>query len=203
MDATAFLQTTHINQDVKDEFHVERVDFDENETTVYCSVLIRADPSFPGHVGNDYKITLKDGTVLNAIRIEGVPVNEDFDRHGDWVTTPYQVIFPAISHEQWSKGTPVFSGSVCHEPVSVKLLRQGKKDGEHSDIVDNVIPGKYEAFATIMKKVEGENFVLRPMNCPHHMRIFANRPHSYKELPIRIAEIAHDFFHFVRYDEVY
>ena len=42
-------------------------------------------------------------------------------------------------------------------------------------------------------EVEGENFVLRPMNCPHHMRIYANRPHSYKELPIRIAEIAHDF----------
>ena len=42
-------------------------------------------------------------------------------------------------------------------------------------------------------EVEGESFVLRPMNCPHHMRIYANRPHSYKELPIRIAEIAHDF----------
>ena len=42
-------------------------------------------------------------------------------------------------------------------------------------------------------EVEGENFVLRPMNCPHHMRIFANTPHSYKDLPIRIAEIAHDF----------
>ena len=42
-------------------------------------------------------------------------------------------------------------------------------------------------------EVESESFVLRPMNCPHHMRIYANRPHSYKELPIRIAEIAHDF----------
>ncbi len=42
-------------------------------------------------------------------------------------------------------------------------------------------------------EVEGETFVLRPMNCPHHMMIYANRPHSYKELPIRIAEIAHDF----------
>ena len=42
-------------------------------------------------------------------------------------------------------------------------------------------------------EVEGENFVLRPMNCPHHMRIYANKPHSYKELPIRLAEIAHDF----------
>ncbi|MCR5732371.1 MAG: threonine--tRNA ligase, partial [Sphaerochaetaceae bacterium] len=42
-------------------------------------------------------------------------------------------------------------------------------------------------------EVEGESFVLRPMNCPHHMMIYANRPHSYKELPIRLAEIAHDF----------
>ncbi len=42
-------------------------------------------------------------------------------------------------------------------------------------------------------EVEGENFVLRPMNCPHHMMIYANKPHSYRELPIRIGEIAHDF----------
>jgi len=42
-------------------------------------------------------------------------------------------------------------------------------------------------------EVEDEMYVLRPMNCPHHMRIFANRPHSYRDLPIRIGEIAHDF----------
>lgn len=42
-------------------------------------------------------------------------------------------------------------------------------------------------------EVEDENFVLRPMNCPHHMRIYANKPHSYKDLPMRIAEVAHDF----------
>ena len=42
-------------------------------------------------------------------------------------------------------------------------------------------------------EVDGESFVLRPMNCPHHMMIYANKLHSYKELPIRIAEIAHDF----------
>ena len=41
--------------------------------------------------------------------------------------------------------------------------------------------------------VDDETFVLRPMNCPHHMMIYANAPHSYRELPIRIAEIAHDF----------
>ena len=42
-------------------------------------------------------------------------------------------------------------------------------------------------------EVEGESFVLRPMNCPHHMMIYANRMHSYKDLPMRIGEIAHDF----------
>ena len=42
-------------------------------------------------------------------------------------------------------------------------------------------------------EMDGESFVLRPMNCPHHMMIYANRPHSYRELPIRIGEIAHDF----------
>ncbi len=41
--------------------------------------------------------------------------------------------------------------------------------------------------------VEGEKFVLRPMNCPHHMMIYANQQHSYRDLPIRIGEIAHDF----------
>ena len=42
-------------------------------------------------------------------------------------------------------------------------------------------------------EVDGESFVLRPMNCPHHMMIYANKLHSYKDLPIRIGEIAHDF----------
>ena len=42
-------------------------------------------------------------------------------------------------------------------------------------------------------EVDGESFVLRPMNCPHHMMIYANSLHSYKDLPIRIGEIAHDF----------
>ena len=40
--------------------------------------------------------------------------------------------------------------------------------------------------------VEEESFVLRPMNCPHHMVIFGNNIHSYRDLPIRIAEIARD-----------
>ncbi len=41
--------------------------------------------------------------------------------------------------------------------------------------------------------IDDEEFVLRPMNCPHHMLIFKNELHSYRDLPIRIGELAHDF----------
>ncbi len=42
-------------------------------------------------------------------------------------------------------------------------------------------------------KVDEEEFVLRPMNCPHHMLVYKNKLHSYRELPIRIGEFATDF----------
>ncbi len=42
-------------------------------------------------------------------------------------------------------------------------------------------------------KMENEEIVLRPMNCPHHMLIYKNKMRSYRDLPIRIGELAHDF----------
>ena len=42
-------------------------------------------------------------------------------------------------------------------------------------------------------ELDDEAYVLRPMNCPHHMMMFKNRLHSYRDLPIKIAEIANDF----------
>lgn len=42
-------------------------------------------------------------------------------------------------------------------------------------------------------KMDNEELVLRPMNCPHHMLIFKNKLHSYRDLPIRIGELAPDF----------
>ena len=59
-----------------------------------------------------------------------------------------------------------------------------KTSGHWDHYKDNMFPPM---------EMEGEAYVLRPMNCPHHMRIFANRPRSYRALPIRIGEIAHDF----------
>ena len=56
-----------------------------------------------------------------------------------------------------------------------------------------VTSGHYEkygedSFQPIKTPRDGEEFLLKPMNCPHHCEIFAHKPHSYKELPMRIAE---------------
>jgi len=48
-----------------------------------------------------------------------------------------------------------------------------------------------ESMFPIMQ-VEDEEYVLRPMNCPHHMVLYGNELHSYRDLPLRIAEIARD-----------
>ncbi|MBQ9155424.1 MAG: threonine--tRNA ligase [Eubacterium sp.] len=59
-----------------------------------------------------------------------------------------------------------------------------KTSGHWAHYKENMFP---------VMQLEDEEFVLRPMNCPHHMMIYANQPHSYRNLPIRIGEIAHDF----------
>ncbi|VAW17037.1 Threonyl-tRNA synthetase [hydrothermal vent metagenome] len=45
-----------------------------------------------------------------------------------------------------------------------------------------------DSFQTIKTPVEGEEYLLKPMNCPHHCEIYKAKPHSYKDLPVRMAE---------------
>lgn len=61
----------------------------------------------------------------------------------------------------------------------------------HKDLY--ICSGHYEkygkdSFQPISTPHEGEEFLLKPMNCPHHCEIYKSRPHSYKDLPIRYAE---------------
>jgi threonyl-tRNA synthetase len=56
-----------------------------------------------------------------------------------------------------------------------------------------ITSGHYEkygkdSFQPIGSPVEGEEFMLKPMNCPHHCEIYAHKPMSYKDLPLRLAE---------------
>jgi len=59
-----------------------------------------------------------------------------------------------------------------------------KTSGHWDHYKDNMFPSM---------KVDEEEFVLRPMNCPHHMLVYSNELHSYRDLPIRIGEFATDF----------
>ena len=48
--------------------------------------------------------------------------------------------------------------------------------------------GKYDAMMPVMTDSEGDEFVIKPMNCPHHFELYKGSAHSYRELPIRYAE---------------
>ena len=59
-----------------------------------------------------------------------------------------------------------------------------KTSGHWDHYKDDMVP---------QMELDDEAYVLRPMNCPHHMVMFRSKLHSYRDLPVRIAEIANDF----------
>lgn len=67
---------------------------------------------------------------------------------------------------------------------SIGSVNLYKTSGHWSHYRDDMFP---------VMKLDEEEYVLRPMNCPHHMIMYKNNLHSYRELPIKIAEIADDF----------
>lgn len=103
------------------------------------------------------------------------------------------------------RGLPMFlpNGYIIWEELENYIKGKEKKLGyQHvlTPCVGNVelykTSGHWDHYKENMfpaMEVDGEAFVLRPMNCPHHMMIYANKLHSYKDLPIRIGEVAHDF----------
>ena len=123
------LKTTHVNDDVKDYFRADRVDFFKDKTVINCLMHTHAAHSVPGHVSNDFTLTLGNGKVIKAKGIEGVPADKDFDRHGDWIRTPFQVVFPVITEDEWNSGDGknVLKGSVMHEPMTLNLNAEGPK----------------------------------------------------------------------------
>ena len=83
--------------------------------------------------------------------------------------------------------------------ITEKEVQKGYKH-VHTPDLGNVelykTSGHFEHYKDDMfpvMELDNEQYVLRPMNCPHHMVIYGNSLHSYRDLPIRIAEIANDF----------
>ncbi len=109
-----------------------------------------------------------------------------------------------MTHDLVGKGLPMYlpNGYIIWEELENYIKGKEKKLGYKHVLtppLGNVelykTSGHWEHYQENMfpkMEVEGEEFVLRPMNCPHHMMIYANDIHSYRDLPIRIGEIARD-----------
>jgi len=100
------------------------------------------------------------------------------------------------------QGLPLWlpKGAALRDTLEQFLKKVQKKAGYEMVITPHigqkelyVTSGHYEkygkdSFQPIHTPKEGEEFLLKPMNCPHHCEIYNNKPYSYKDLPVRFAE---------------
>ena len=113
-----------------------------------------------------------------------------------------------MSHDLVGKGMPLWlpNGAVIRKQLENYIYEKERKMGYlhvYTPCVGTVdlykTSGHWDHYKENMfpsMKVDEEEFVLRPMNCPHHMLVYGNTLHSYRDLPIRIGEFATD----VRYE---
>jgi threonyl-tRNA synthetase len=104
--------------------------------------------------------------------------------------------------ESVGQGLPLWlpKGAQLRSQLEDFLKRIQKKFGYDQVITPHIgdvqlykTSGHYEkygkdSFQVIKTPAEGEEYLLKPMNCPHHCEIYKSRPHSYKDLPLRMAE---------------
>lgn len=110
-----------------------------------------------------------------------------------------------MTHDLVGKGMPLWlpNGAIIRKELENYIYEKERKLGYkhvYTPCVGTVDLYKtsghwdhYKENMFPMMKVDEEEFVLRPMNCPHHMLIYSNDLHSYRDLPIRIGEFATDF----------
>lgn len=104
--------------------------------------------------------------------------------------------------EKVGKGLPLWlpKGAMLRERLE-NFLRKAQVKAGYQQVVTPHIGGKQlyitsghwekygkDSFQPITTPEEGEEFMLKPMNCPHHCEIYKARPRSYRELPLRLAE---------------
>jgi len=110
-----------------------------------------------------------------------------------------------MSHELVGAGMPIWlpNGAIIRKELENYIYKKERElgyDHVYSPCVGTTdlykTSGHWDHYKENMfpvMKVDEEEFVLRPMNCPHHMLVYKNKLHSYRDLPIRIGEFATDF----------
>ncbi|AKH17892.1 threonine--tRNA ligase [Deinococcus soli (ex Cha et al. 2016)] len=98
------------------------------------------------------------------------------------------------------KGLPLWlpNGTVLREELTSFMKEQQFQRGYQGVITPNIgnldlyrTSGHYEKYSDGQFRpieVDDEEYMLKPMNCPHHVRIYASKPRSYRDLPVRLAE---------------
>lgn len=104
--------------------------------------------------------------------------------------------------ETVGKGLPLFlpKGAAIRRELERFIVDEEIRRGYHHVITPDIAKlglyeksGHYPYYKDSMYapiQIDEEQFMLRPMTCPHHFEVFLSKPHSYRELPMRIAEIA-------------
>ena len=97
-------------------------------------------------------------------------------------------------------GYPMFlpKGAVLKDVLEKYITELKKKNGYKFVCIPHVAKeelyirsghmGKYDAMMPVMETSEGDRYVMKAMNCPHHFELYNAEPHSYKDLPLRYAE---------------
>ena len=110
-----------------------------------------------------------------------------------------------MAHDLVGKGMPLWlpNGAIIRKNLENYIYEKEQKLGYshvYTPCVGTVdlykTSGHWDHYKENMfpkMEVDEEEFVLRPMNCPHHMLVYGNEIHSYRDLPIRIGEFATDF----------
>ncbi|MFC3860016.1 threonine--tRNA ligase [Deinococcus antarcticus] len=98
------------------------------------------------------------------------------------------------------KGLPLWlpNGTILREELTNFMKQQQFQRGYHPVVTPNIgnlelykTSGHYQNYSDSNFSpitVDDEEYMLKPMNCPHHMRIYASKPRSYRDLPVRLAE---------------
>lgn len=134
-----------------DNFSVSEIEFTDSETSVSCHMELAQSPAFPGYI-NDFKLIFTDGTEMAPVRVEGVPVGQDFNRGGDFVANHFQIVFPKLDPKLFRDGEIGIrlTGIVCHEPVEI-ILQEPERILYSKVYPDKIEPGEYDANVLVLE----------------------------------------------------
>ena len=124
---------------------IDRMEAGPEEIALTMDILIRSNWSFPCHIGSDLALIAPDGTRIAPIRVDGAPLDEDFTRSGDYVSTCPIFVFPPVdlslmkvSIDQYRETMTNLSmqdreagkidlgykltGTICHKPFEMPVF---------------------------------------------------------------------------------